>query len=101
MKKNRKKTDNTSSIQSFFADTSKWKSRRSLENFKPGGATAMSRNLTSSRVVLFEKLLKGQKMLIKEFQDLKREVLKLKEELERLKEELLTARVEELRQMAH
>lgn len=54
-----------------------------------------------SRGVLFEKLLKGQKMLIKELQDLKREVLRLKEELERLKQELLSARVKELRQTAH
>ena len=51
--------------------------------------------------VMFVKLLKGQKMIIKELQDLKREVLRLKEELERLKQELLTARVEELRQTVH
>ena len=54
-----------------------------------------------SHVVLFEKLLKGPIMLIKEIQDIKREVLRLKEELERLKQELLTARIEELRQTAH
>jgi len=53
------------------------------------------------RHVVFEKLLKGQRMLIKELQDLKREVLRLREELERLKEELLTARIEELRQTVH
>ena len=46
-------------------------------------------------------ITEGEKMLIKEFQDLKREVLRLKEELERLKAELLTARIEELRQTAH
>ena len=50
---------------------------------------------------MFVKLLKGQKMIIKELQDLKREVLRLKEELERLKQELLTARIKELRQTVH
>jgi hypothetical protein len=54
-----------------------------------------------SWVVVFGKLLKGQKMLLREFQDLKREVLRLKEELERLKQELLTTRIKELKQTVH
>jgi hypothetical protein len=75
-----------------------------LRERKPGGATAEAMRIIwpmLSRVVLFEKLLKGPMMLIKEFQDLKREVMRLREELERLKEELLTARIEELRQTVH
>jgi len=78
-----------------------------LRERKPGGATASAMRMIRRpspalpRHVVFEKLLKGQRMLIKELQDLKREVLRLREELERLKEELLTARIEELRQTVH
>jgi phage host-nuclease inhibitor protein Gam len=46
-------------------------------------------------------IVEGEKMLIRQIQDLKREVLRLKEELERLKAELLTARIKELRQTVH
>lgn len=75
-----------------------------LKNVKPGGATISVINMRLPRALVFyldRVIVEGEKMLIKELQDLKREVLRLKEELERLKAELLTARIEELRQTAH